>query len=404
MKNTGRFGHFPMFITCERHVFLVVGGGKVALRRVHTLLNFDMHIRLVSPDASDELAALSDSGLIEWRKRSFEQNDIDDISFAAVCTDDREVNQLIGKLCRERQIPVSVADAPEECTFFFPAVAFGENVVAGIGGNGKDHGAVVAAAKKVRKVLEPSAGKGRGGSVCLVGAGPGDPELMTVKGMKRLSQADVVVYDRLVGPEIIEMIPDSAEKIDVGKTSGNHPVPQHEISRILLNKALEGKFVVRLKGGDSFVFGRGGEELELLCDHNIPFEVVPGITSAIAGPASAGIPVTHRDHCASFHVVAGHRRENGTLDIDYEALVRAGGTIVFLMSVKNAPEIAAGLIKGGMPETMPCAMIENATLPSQRKVISTLGYIGEDMRNAEIQPPALFVVGTVCALSNKFSD
>lgn len=239
------------------------------------------------------------------------------------------------------------------------------------------------------------------GKVCLVGAGPGDPELMTVKGMKRLSQAEVVVYDRLVGPEILAMIPQSAEKIDVGKTAGSHPVPQHEISRILLEKAQEGKFVVRLKGGDSFVFGRGGEELELLAAHGIPFEVVPGITSAIAGPACAGIPVTHRDHCASFHVIAGHRRENGKLDMDYEALVRMGGTLVFLMSVANVPGIARGLIRGGMAGDMPCAMIERATLPNQRKLVSTLECIERDMCAADIRPPAIFVVGTVCGLSEK---
>jgi len=237
------------------------------------------------------------------------------------------------------------------------------------------------------------------GRVCLVGAGPGDPELMTVKGMRRLMAADVVVYDRLVGQGILELIPENAERIDVGKTAGNHPVPQEEISRLLLEKAQEGKNVVRLKGGDSFVFGRGGEEIELLVQNGIPFEVVPGITSAIAGPACAGIPVTHRDHCASFHVVAGHRRENGSLDIDYGALVRAGGTIVFLMAVANAPEIALGLVGGGMPGDMPCAMIENATLPDQRSIISTIGNIESDMAKANIRPPALFVVGTVCRLS-----
>lgn len=242
---------------------------------------------------------------------------------------------------------------------------------------------------------------GKKGKVCLIGAGPGDPELMTVKAVRRLRCAQVVVYDRLVGPEILEMIPENAERIDVGKTAGDHPVPQHEISRILLEKAMEGKFVVRLKGGDSFVFGRGGEELELLAAHNISFEVVPGITSAIAGPACAGIPVTHRDHCASFHVIAGHRRENGSLDMDYEALVRTGGTLVFLMSVANVPEIAGGLIKGGMPGNMPCAMIERATLPTQRKLISVLESIEGDMRAADIRPPAIFVVGTVCTLSEK---
>ena len=394
------FGHFPLFVGSGGKTFLVIGGGRVALRRVRALMEFDFEIRVVSPEAVAEIAALAEAGCIQWRKGPFEPADLDGAAFAAACADDRAVNRLAGALCREKGIPVSVADAPEECSFFFPAVAFGENAVAGIAGDGCDHRAVADAARRVRQALRP-AEEGKRGSVCLVGAGPGDPELMTVKGMRRLMRADVVVYDRLVGPEILEMIPEDAEKIDVGKTAGNHPVPQQAISRILLEKAREGKFVVRLKGGDSFVFGRGGEELELLAGHGIPFEVVPGITSAIAGPACAGIPVTHRDHCASFHVVAGHRRESGKLDIDYEALVRAGGTLVFLMSVANAPEIAAGLIRGGMAADMPCAMIERASLPGQRRVLSTLENITDDMRAADIQPPALFVVGTVCGLSDK---
>lgn len=241
------------------------------------------------------------------------------------------------------------------------------------------------------------------GKVCLVGAGPGDPGLMTLKGMEMIKRAEVVVYDRLVGPEILEWIPETAERIDVGKTSGDHPVPQYRISQILLEKALEGKFVVRLKGGDSFVFGRGGEELELLKDHGVPFEVVPGITSAIAGPAYGGIPMTHRDHCASFHVIAGHRREDGALNLDYEALRRVGGTLVFLMSVANVPEITRGLMAAGMAGDMPCAMIERATLPRQKKCLSTLNQIELDMKAMNVQPPAILVVGTVCNLSEKLS-
>ncbi len=182
------------------------------------------------------------------------------------------------------------------------------------------------------------------GKVYLIGAGPGDPGLLTVKGRDCLVKADVVVYDRLVGPKILEMIPESAERIDVGKNSGHHPVPQPEISRILLEKALEGKRVARLKGGDSFVFGRGGEELELLAAHGVPFEVVPGVTSAFAGAAYAGIPVTHRDYCASVHLITGHRQKNGALSIDYEALNRLKGTLVFMMSVANIDEIAQGLM------------------------------------------------------------
>ena len=237
------------------------------------------------------------------------------------------------------------------------------------------------------------------GKVYLIGAGPGDPGLLTVKGRDCLVKADVVVYDRLVGPKILEMIPESAERIDVGKNSGHHPVPQPEISRILLEKALEGKRVARLKGGDSFVFGRGGEELELLAAHGVPFEVVPGVTSAFAGAAYAGIPVTHRDYCASVHLITGHRQKNGALSIDYEALNRLKGTLVFMMSVANIDEIAQGLMAAGMSPDMPCALVENGTLPSQRKCLTTLALAARKVQEAQIHSPALFIVGRVCLLS-----
>jgi uroporphyrinogen III methyltransferase/synthase len=186
------------------------------------------------------------------------------------------------------------------------------------------------------------------GMVTLVGAGPGDSGLMTLKGAQKLSKADTVVFDRLVSAEILAMIPAGVEKIDVGKSGGNHPVPQDKINEILLQKALEGKNVVRLKGGDPFVFGRGGEELELLEQSGVDFEVVPGVTSAVAVPAYAGIPLTHRDYCSSFHVITGHAREGGSLQIPFESLVKFGGTLVFLMGVSSLAFISKGLIEAGM--------------------------------------------------------
>ena len=180
------------------------------------------------------------------------------------------------------------------------------------------------------------------GKVTLVGAGPGDPGLLTRKGLEALERADVVVYDRLVSPAILALMPEGAVKINVGKEASRHPVPQEQINRILLEQAQQGHNVVRLKGGDPFLFGRGGEELELLAEHRIPFEEVPGITSAIAAPAYGGIPVTHRDCCSSLHIVTGHQRAGKELAIDFEALVRTGGTLVFLMGVSALPTICAG--------------------------------------------------------------
>lgn len=234
------------------------------------------------------------------------------------------------------------------------------------------------------------------GKVILVSAGPGDGGLLTLRGKQALERAEVVVYDRLVGAEVMEMIPDSAEKINVGKTSGHHPIPQHEINRILCEQAQKGKSVVRLKGGDSYLFGRGGEECEELIAHGIDFEVVPGVTSAIAAPAYAGIPVTHRDCASSVHIITGHKKKDGVLNLDYEALVRVGGTLVFLMSVTSAPEILNGLMDAGMSGDMPAAMVENGTRPQQKKLISTVAQLAEDRQG--IKSPAILIVGRVCAL------
>lgn len=242
----------------------------------------------------------------------------------------------------------------------------------------------------------------RTGNVILVGAGPGDPGLLTRKGLEAISQAEVVVFDRLVGPEILGLIPENAEKIDVGKQASNHPVPQYRINQILLEKALEGKRVVRLKGGDPFLFGRGGEELELLKEHGIPFQEVPGVTSALSVPAYAGIPVTHRDYCSSVHIITGHAKAGTELKIDFDALRRTKGTLVFLMGVTALPMICKGLLDSGMDGGMPAAVIERGTLPRQRKVVSTLAELPKAAEDAKIVSPAIIVVGRVCGLSDSF--
>ena len=240
------------------------------------------------------------------------------------------------------------------------------------------------------------------GSVILVGAGPGDPGLLTQKGRQAIENAQVVVYDRLVSPAILSLIPKDAEKINVGKESSNHLVPQEEINRILLRKAQEDKRVVRLKGGDPFLFGRGGEELELLEAAGIPFQVVPGVTSALSVPAYAGIPVTHRDFCSSVHIITGHARAGAELSIDFDALKRTGGTLVFLMGVTSLPKICKGLLDAGMAPDMPAAVIEKGTCPGQRKLISTLEKLPSEAEKAGVKSPAIIVVGKVCSLSNRF--
>lgn len=242
------------------------------------------------------------------------------------------------------------------------------------------------------------------GKVWLVGAGPSDPGLLTIKGKDVLEQAEVVVYDQLVGQGILQMIPKSAKKINVGKYSGNHTVVQERINEILLEEALEGKRVVRLKGGDPFLFGRGGEELELLCEHGVPYEVVPGITSAISVPAYAGIPVTHRDFTSSLHIITGHRKKGCQESIDYKSLAALGETtLVFLMGVAALPDICRGLIEAGMDQTTPAAILERGTTAKQRNVIATISTLPEEAIKQNIGTPGIIVVGKVCSLSQTFA-
>ncbi len=245
--------------------------------------------------------------------------------------------------------------------------------------------------------------KEKTGKVWLVGAGPGDAGLFTFKGAEVLSGAEVVVFDKLAGQEVLGMMPQTAEKIDVGKSAGKHPVPQEEINRILLARALEGKKVVRLKGGDPFLFGRGGEELELLIQNGIPFEIVPGVPSATSVPAYAGIPVTHRNFCSSVHIVTGHAKSGGTEGVRFGPLVQAGGTLVFLMGMVNLQAICNGLMEAGMNPDMPAAVLERGTTSAQRRVVSTVYKLYEDARKAGMQPPSIIVVGEVCGLSESMN-
>lgn len=239
------------------------------------------------------------------------------------------------------------------------------------------------------------------GKVWLVGAGPGDGGLLTRKGYHVLTeQAQVVVYDSLVGQEILALVPPHVQAIDVGKRAGSHPVPQGQINQILLEQAQAGKQVARLKGGDPFLFGRGGEELELLIQNHIPFEIVPGVTSAVAVPAYAGIPVTHREYASSLHIITGHKQQGGILDVDFPALAQLHGTLVFLMGLGNVGAICEGLMQAGMDGATPAAVLQQGTTARQRRVVSTLDRLAQEVQAAGIRPPAIIVVGHVCALAD----
>ena len=241
------------------------------------------------------------------------------------------------------------------------------------------------------------------GKVWLVGAGPSDPGLFTLKGMEVLQQAETVVYDALVGQEILELIPEEAELINVGKRSSHHTMKQENINELLLEKAKEGKRVVRLKGGDPFLFGRGGEELELLVKEGIPYEIVPGVTSALSVPAYQGIPVTHRDYCSSVHIITGHKRAGQEYDIDFEALVRTKGTLVFLMGVAALGDICRGLLNAGMEPEMPAALLMQGTTAAQNRIVATVSTLEQEVLRQGAVTPAIIVVGKVCSLAEEFS-
>lgn len=243
------------------------------------------------------------------------------------------------------------------------------------------------------------------GKVWLVGAGPGDPGLLTLKGRAVLNRAEVVVYDRLAGDGVLAMIPAGAVRIDAGKSAGNHPLPQEEINRLLIRYAAEGKRVVRLKGGDPFLFGRGGEEAEALCDAGIPYEVVPGVTAASAVPAYFGIPATHRREASSLHLITAHRKKGGEKPVDYKALASLGpeATLVFFMGTGVLEELCTGLIGAGMPPDTPAALLMKGTSSRQRKVVAELDSLPRLADQCGLETPGLVVVGSVCRLSETLS-
>jgi uroporphyrinogen III methyltransferase/synthase len=241
------------------------------------------------------------------------------------------------------------------------------------------------------------------GKVFLVGAGPGDPKLLTIKAVELLKKAEIVVYDRLVSASILKLASENAEKVYVGKRTGKHEFTQEKITELLIEKARKGKRVVRLKGGDPFLFGRGGEEAEALAENNIDFEVVPGVTSAIAAPAYAGIPLTHRDFASSVTIVTGHSAGDSEKSVDWAKIAGAGGTIVILMGVESLEAIASKLVEGGLNPGTPVAVIEQGTLKQQKTVVGKIDTIAKDAKEKNVKPPAVIVVGEVATLGGKLA-
>jgi len=435
----------------------------VAVRKVQQLLGAGARVRVVAPELAPALQALQEQGVIEHLAGVFEAVQLEDCVLVIAATADESVNREISNLARKRRLPVNVVDNPSLCTFIMPSVVDRSPVVVAISTGGASP--VLARLLRAKlETLIPSAygrladlmqsfrqrvkqrfpdmrqrrrfweevlqgpiaemlfagqdkpalealqrrldeGDGDrydGGEVYLVGAGPGDPDLLTFRALRLMQQADVVLYDRLVAPAIVDLVRKDAERIYVGKQSDRHTLTQEEINALLIRLAGEGKRVLRLKGGDPFIFGRGGEEIESLAGRGVPFQVVPGITAAAGCSAYAGIPLTHRDYAQSCLFVTGHVKD-GKLDLNWDALLQPRQTIAVYMGVGSMAKLCSELIQRGMDARMPAAVIQQGTTPRQRVFTGDLETLPRMIEQEEIKPPSMVIVGEVVRLHEKLA-
>lgn len=451
----------PLFLNTQNKICLVVGGGAVASRKISVLRECGMSIRLVSPIVNKSLQTFIDDGEIEYRAGLFSESDLTGVDLVIAATSDRAVNKAIASDCEQQKILINVVDAPALSSVTFGALinrqplqvavssggaspvltrllrskleaylpaAYGE--LAALVSNQRDNvkarisdaadrryfweeilqgavgeltlsGLVDEAEKKMHEALDHWCNKTQQpGEVYLVGAGPGDPDLLTFRALRLMQQADVVVYDRLVSEPIIKLIRRGADMIYVGKKRADHTVPQEGINALLVRLAKEGKRVLRLKGGDPFIFGRGGEEIETLIAEGITFQVVPGITAASGCATYAGIPLTHRDYSQSCTFVTGNQK-NGSVDLHWDALAKEGQTIVFYMGLSSVNIICEKLIAFGRDSETPAALIQQGTTPEQKVVIGKLSNLPERVAAEKIKAPTLIIVGEVVLLHDK---
>ncbi|WP_089375891.1 siroheme synthase CysG [Methylobacillus rhizosphaerae] len=451
----------PIFMKIRHRPCLVIGGGDVASRKVSLLQRAGASITVVAPELHPALRKLSDEGAIHHQAMHFEPECLDEAALVIAATDDEQVNRDVSIAAQARNIPVNVVDAPELCTFIMPSIVdrsplliaissggaapvlarmlrtrietmipstygrlaafaagfrdevklrfsngqqrriFWEEVFQGAIGEQVLSGQEAAASRAMRQVLDGN-GELNYGEVYLVGGGPGDPDLLTFRALRLMQQADVCVYDKLVSREVMELVRRDAELIYVGKSRDQHTLPQEDINQLLVRLAKEGKRVLRLKGGDPFIFGRGGEEIETLMDNDIPFQVVPGITAANGVSSYAGIPLTHRDYAQSCLFTTGHLKD-GTVNLDWPALVRPKQTVVIYMGLVGLPEICRQMIAHGAPETLPIAIVQQGTTQRQRVVDGTLATLPGLVATAELRAPCLIIVGEVVRLREKLA-
>jgi uroporphyrin-III C-methyltransferase / precorrin-2 dehydrogenase / sirohydrochlorin ferrochelatase len=454
--------YFPVFFDLAGQKVLIVGGGEVALRKISLLERTGASISVVAPQAAPAIVQRAAAGALTLAVREFVPGDLDGARLVIVATPRRAVNRWVANLSESRNIPVNVVDDAQASRFIVPAIIDRDPVLVAISTGGaspvlarrlrerieslvpqrigelaawlkalragtrrklRDTGerrrffeAVVdgAAARRFvagdtqgaeriaqRLLTTTSAAPRAAGEVTLVGAGPGDPELLTLKALRALQDADVILHDRLVSAEVLDLARRDAARICVGKAAGNVGSTQEEINALLIEHANQGKRVVRLKGGDPFIFGRGGEELQALAAAQINFSVIPGITAALGAAAYAGIPLTHRDHAHSVSFVTGHAQDGP--EPDWQALAKPGHTAVFYMGLARLERIVEKLVEHGAPAARPAAIIAQGSTAQQRVLAATLATLGELAARAAIESPALLVVGDVVALHSSLA-
>jgi uroporphyrin-III C-methyltransferase / precorrin-2 dehydrogenase / sirohydrochlorin ferrochelatase len=392
---------YPLFLDLTDRRVVVVGGGAVAVRRTADLLEAGARVTVVAPDIDPAIA----SRPVEVRRREFQPADLDDCWLALALTDVAAVNTAVVEAAAERGVWCVRADDAAHSPAWRPAVTQVDDLTVAVSANA-DPGRAVAIRNAVEAKLRegelyarrsrPAGRRVGGGRVVLVGGGPGDPDLLTLRGFRALLDADVVVTDRLAPTRLLELLPAGVEVVDVGKTPGGEAAAQEAINELIVARAQQGEIVVRLKGGDPFVLGRGSEEVDACVRAGVVVDVVPGLTSAVAAATLAGVPLTERGTTQHFTVVSGHVPPGDPRSsVDWGLLAATDATLVLLMAVANLGRIAAALIAGGRMPSTPVAVIESASLPQQRVVTSMLGDLAATAEAAQIVPPAVVVIGDV---------
>ncbi|HEY0842965.1 siroheme synthase CysG [Methylotenera sp.] len=452
----------PIFINITNRLCVVIGGGDVATRKVSMLLKANAAVTLISPEICHELQALAEAKKIQCVQATYSKHQLEGACLVIAATDDEAVNKAVSVDAKALGIPVNVVDAPDLCTFTMgsiierspvviaissegnaPVLAryirtkieamlpAGYGRIAGIAGEFRDKVKAKFATTQARRrfwedvlqgplvervlsgqeqsarallqdLIDQENGTANKGEVFLVGGGPGDPDLLTFRALRLMQQCDVCVYDKLVSPEVMELVRRDAELIYVGKSRDQHTLPQEEINVLLAKLALQGKRVLRLKGGDPFIFGRGGEEIETLMEYGIPFQVVPGITAANGVSSYAGIPLTHRDYSQACLFITGHLKD-GSLDLDWEAMARPRQTVVIYMGLVGLAQICEQLIKHGVSPDMPVAVVQQGTTQRQKVVTATLADLAEKVAEAGLKAPCLTIIGEVVHLREKLA-